>query len=274
MTQLAKVNKDICPILTLEEKQYVLAGMEKRIEHVPVGDITDRLAELIAQASFNCGQGIGTGEDAQQKLISIITSIMPDIKKYFYSLTLSDLAIAFDNGSKKRYGEIFGMNPATIIGWIGKYMSDSNRRMAKKKQQQYDDSLSAPPPLNDSQKEALVKKGVIEAFEIIKSGGDYIDTANVCYNYLDKLKLIPFDKTRKREFIKLAERSLRTGLTSELIASSKPTEKQEIKLVLDNLNTSFVDRIKEEAKKIALYTFFKELIAMGEHIKDRINEIK
>lgn len=262
MNQITKLEYNLAPALTDDEKKYILSSVGDRIKNISKKDICTSLADLVSKAVFDAGQSID-----ELKLTGIINSIYPDLKQYFSTLTLKDIENAFRLGVREEYGIYMGVNPVTIFKWLKGYITDAKRSEAKKKQREYLESFTKRV-VSDEEKKEIMVKACLDAFESVKRGENYNDVGNSVYSYLDALKLIPFTMERKLKYMEMAKSACKERMLNNLHSTKHPHEKNSIKERLKHIEFSSSTEVIIEAKKIALIQFFKDLIEMNNELKE------
>jgi hypothetical protein len=132
--------------------------------------------------------------------------------------------------------------------------------------------------ITDEQKFKIMHDATIQYWKLYKNGHlkDFSDIGAAKYNFLDSLGVIPFTVERKKKMYEQAEIIYNNELKEEL-TSSNSIRKSEIKKILDDWQKnicehSHKERIKLIAKKIALKTFFDELIELNEDLELLVKE--
>lgn len=261
--QIAKIpNINFSPKLQQHEKDFIVAGTGKKIKDLTKVEICTKLADVLTKTIFDSGQSAD-----KLKLTGTINSVYPDLKRYFTTLTLSDLEHAFHLGVRKEFGEYMGINPVTIFNWLRQYVQSAKRNEAKKKQAEYLESLNKPKPISEIEKENIMQTATLKAFEDVKKGVEFNDIGNSIYDYLNKKGMIPFTKERKETIMKIAQKNVKERLVNNLHTSKSLAEKNSIKNALSTIEKEAGNDVVVEAKKIALVEYFKELIEMNEILK-------
>lgn len=264
MNQITKLEYNLAPALSEDEKKYVLSSVGERIKNISKKDVCTSLTDLVSKTVFEAGQTID-----ELKLTGLINGLYPDLKQYFSTLTIKDVENAFRLGVREEYGIYMGINNVTIFKWLQSYVQDAKRSEAKKKQRDYLESFTKKV-VTDEEKKSIMYKACLDAFETVKSGKTYNDIGNSVYSYLDKLKLIPFTKERKVRYMEMAKSTCKEKLLNELKEEKSPYIKKSISEKIKNIEMQNTDEVIVEAKKIALEQYFKDLIEMGENIKEKL----
>ena len=253
--------------LTIEERECFIALQGQKIKDYKIAELEDELNKILQTTYFNCGQVLSS-EDA----IPVLDSIVPDIKNYFSSLTIEEVKVAFKRGLLKDYGDYFGLNPKTFLGWLKSYMASANRAEVKTKIKMHNEEQ-----LTEEEKEKIVVDGVYKCWEEFKEKGVVYDFGNATYNYLDRKGIIPFTVERKWQIYREVK---------ERLISQAKEKRAKVKDVLDKRNFDELiyaltsetgnekDTLKFESRREALKIFFTDLLEMGEDLKELIKTNK
>lgn len=258
-------NNNLSPQLTADEKKIVEAGFTPRIKDVQDKEIYSELIKIIGKSVFEAGQVI---EDS--KLIGTVNSLMPDLKTYFSTMTLKEIEIACSYGVRKHYGEFMGINVTSIFNWIKSFMVDTQRQQARKKQADYILKLNEPKKLTEEEKQKLLTEGSLHLFEVFKSKGYVDDIGNATYNFLDSKGLIKFTIERKNQMVQEAMKSLKNYVSNQILTAVTQIERNSLKGQSEGF-TPKSPEVLVKAKKIALNTFFKDLVDTGMELSELLD---
>jgi Mg2+ and Co2+ transporter CorA len=117
------------------------------------------------------------------------------------------------------------------------------------------------PELSETEKTEIIKRGVIENFNVYKRGGLLLDAGNISYNFLKERGLITLTEAKKTEIIQNVKSKLRTE------ALQNKGSKTMQKAIDENVTTV---AINIECKREALKEYFKNLVEMEIDINDLI----
>ncbi len=263
MTEVVKF-KWLALNLLPEERELAHAFNGTLVKDIAKNDLEVHLLKIVENTYLTRGWTYDGAMGAIQA-----HECVKDIKQYFGTLTIEEIAIAFAKGVRNEYGEYIGLNVATYFIWLRTYMTSSVRTEAKKKQLAYKMEQEKPKELSEKEKDAILKQGALDAFEKYKKDGTYADLGNPVYNWLDKKGKIPFPIERKKEFMLIAEKNLEVQLQASKDVAADIYERRKIEQQLIHL-VNEKDKIICEAKRIALCIFFKELIEFDQDIKDML----
>jgi len=246
-----------------EERELAIAFQGRLIKDINKADLETFLISIIE----NTYKVLNWKYEGRLGVVQA-KGISKDIKTYFYSLTVEEILICFTRGAKGIYGEFMGLSEATYYNWLRSYMTEPLRMEAKKKQHAFQLEASKPKELTLSEKEAIMKKGILDAYEIIKSGKEFNDLGNSLYNWLDKKGKIPFALERKKAFMELARVQVKAKQEVVLANETEISQRRKIKSLIEAIEISNTPEVIVEAKKIALVTLFKDLIEMEEDVNE------
>lgn len=255
------LSKELTPI----EAEVIVSQQSKRIKFCSDSEIYNSLKDSISKCYFNCGQVMNViNVDLE------INELIVDLKKYFPTIAINEISSFFKQGIDGLYGEYFGLNCKSYRKFIRDGTVHENRLRAMKKQNMFLSELNKPKELTAAEKADIIFKGVLASFAEFKKVQFVYDTGNVTYNWLHERKHIPFTNERKLEILKEAEVKVRAEMTDKIQMAISGIERNKIKSDMDGLTDKDI-RIKAEAKRIALNTFFRELVEVGTELTEIIN---
>lgn len=251
--------------LTPAEAEVIVSQQSKRIKFCNDAEIYNALKDSISKCYFNCGQAMNViNVDLE------INELIIDLKKYFPTIAINEISSFFKQGIDGLYGEYFGLNCKSYRKFIRDGSMHANRLLAMKKQNLFLAELNKPKELTAEEKADIIFKGVLDSFEEFKKTKFVYDTGNVTYNWLNERNHIPFTNERKLEMLKDAEAKIKAGMVDSMQSALSAIERNKIKADMDGLSSKDT-RIKAEAKRIALNTFFRELVEVGTELTEIIN---
>lgn len=256
------VSKGFALNLLPEERVIAIAIQGAMVCKLQKEEIQNSLLKIIENTYLT----IGWTYDGKNGAIQAI-KCSEDLKKHFGSLTMEEVSIAFERGVRKEYGEFVGLSAATYYVWLKEYFTSSVRMETKKKQAQYIMDQTKEKELSQEEKDEILKQGVFDAFQIFKKNGQYDDIGNPVYNYLDRLKRIPFTHDEKQAFMEQAKERIKQDLENRKTASSDIYQRRSLVIQIGMVGT-YQDQIISEAKKIALLEYFRDLIVNEFDIKN------
>jgi hypothetical protein len=263
---MTEIVKYIPNALTIEESEILRASQGVKIKDAVIdGALTNqsriKIETAITRALINLNQK--KIFEKEMDFNSFIASLVSMLAEKHPFLTLDELSKAILYGSIgefKKEQETLYLSVANINSWIKCYLEQKKQPLMIKNKPELKEK-----ELTENEKEEIIKNGIKRRFQEFKETGDCDDFGNVGYEYLDKKGLIFFTADRKKEFMKQAEENIKREKKMQ-ISKSTPVEVRDINKFLITLETN-KNPIITEAKKIALKTFFAELIEMDEGLE-------
>jgi len=198
------------------------------------------------------------------ELSMMINELLRDVKFVGSTLTLSELVLMCQNGSKEAYGQNFGVNVSTINKWMMGMIGDMKRQAAKKSL--YDASI----PKEETPKEVSDQEWIrlsIEAFDKFKKSGVYEDWGNIIYLFLERKGLLNYSNERKAEIKEIVQNRELQRLSAPLSME----EKRSFERLKDQLLSGSMD-LKGKCRREALLIYFAELAEMEISLEDLLND--
>lgn len=266
MNKLARIpDLKLSPLLSQSEIEIVICKEGKKIKDLKRSEVKVFLSTLIVKTYQDCGQ------TAVEKDIELsVNEVLIDVLNYAGGFTIAQITHAFKLGRLGEFGEWYGLNSNTFQKWIRGYMGYSKRFDANKKQEAYLKELNKPKEPTAEEKKEFIKQVCLKAFEDFKEKGFVIDAGNASFNYLWNNRIISFTSQRTTEF-KL--KALEVVKLEKVAKMDNPELRKEIKKSLAEIEKKMLEHneVLIEAKKIALNTFFKELMETETELKDLLN---
>lgn len=250
----------------VSENQIIKSALKSTLVKSAVPyEIDGSVSVAIDKAIFYLG--LKTPND-DRDMIKI--AVIDDVKRHFPQLTISEIGIAIENGSKGLYGEVKGLAPKDAFNWLNAYTQSEVRKhqIAELAKQ----SAPAPKPTDDEQVQ-MAWNNLLNAWANFKKEGSYNDFGNAVYKTLVDNGKINFSDEQKADFYRLAK--------AELMKQYNPVQyvgnvvkMNECKSIIAEITNGGDQntRVKVNAKKLALNHFFKELAEMEMDITDLFAE--
>lgn len=209
------------------------------------------VAKLISSLCALKGQ-VMNDED----IVIIANALRTDLKERYGGLTMEEVDIALNNGVRGDYGDYYGLNLITFLGWIKAY-SMSNARLDAKKSCGVVKSLPPVSPVYEFEK---MKMLCLRSFNL------YTETKNVGYMYVTIYQFLQ-----------------KIGLISQTIEFKLSVIDQlKAKKLLEKRNKYAMARvieiddamIKLDAQAICLAAYYDGLIEMGIGLGDAFTNYK
>lgn len=240
-----------------ETKEIIAAILEGRlISRIETTELTAKLLHLINKIHANCGASI----DGQMINLTL-NDLVKIIHKEYPTFTFTEIEIAFQNGWQNLYGEFYGLNNKTYLGWVKSYSDSKSRLEAKKAVQNAKNSQGVKPEPTESQKDQMICEALKLIFNRIKAGQEVPQIPSVFYDFLSRKLVLVYTTERKLAFQKQAIDQI-TAEKNE-IKSKESIRRTEIESYLNKLMPDSHDVIAR-AKSIAVMTYFNELIEIDQ----------
>lgn len=252
------------PELSRQERSIIEAKQSPVCAKMDDFFLEKNINEVVAMAYFN----MRWTAPKPDEINLIVKSLCKDIRDYFSTLTINEIKIAVNQGCNKFYGEFAGLGKSVLAHFINSYMQSNERLEAIKKQVRF---LKEPEiVLSEQEKKDKVKNGCLEMFERFKNGETINDIGNVNYNYLAKLGVINFTERRRSEFKKQAQEVLRKEAVLKRSSAKGINAIRDAIKEIEAVNDQNGNKVIAEAKRIALQTYFEELVIMGEELNELV----
>ena len=231
----------------------------RRVGQMSFDELRGFMLVCIAKIHAECGFRY------QKDLVeATIESMCNDLIVDYGHLTTFEVYNAMVIGATGEYGQWAGLSNNTYRIWLRGYNTCPKRlaalayniRLLKAK----DETLLISPPDNDS----FMTKACLKAFDSYALEGKVDDIGNALFDFLWRKKVIRFTQERKDGFRELAREVIQQNIMRGITLGNTPI-KERLKQLKANKDD---DEVTVIAKKIALNTFFKELIDIGQQLKD------
>lgn len=265
MTQITTNKIIVCPALSKEEGLIISANSGMKVKVISKKNLASEINSAITKVYNYCRFSIPLESDMK----IMVDDMVKDISNYFTSITIEEINLAFHNGARKMYGEFAGISNAVMFEWLKKYTTSIQRQLAIKKQNEF---LNPPPKvLTPEEEKAIIVGGCLKLFEEFKEKGVVGDYGNVNYRFLRSAGIINFTEGRRNEFKKHAQAILRQEAQERKVSAKGIYAIRDAIKQTDSANDINSTEVIAEAKRIALNTYFRELVEMGIELKDQIN---
>ncbi len=251
--------------LTRDEKEIAVALHGVQIKFLSEKDFGLGINVLISNTHLSCG--IKEDEEAVDKTID---EFIRDVRKYFSTITIEEMKIAFSKGCKKEFGDFYGLNNKTYFEWLSAYMYGVKRANAKKALLDAKEKEIKKPELTEKEKEAIIHEGVLKCFRAFFETKIITDYGNITYDYLSKIGIIPFTAEVKKNIMAECKARMieeeKMKKTQQAYIGKHHGINDEIKKLEEGKST----RLISESKREALKQYFIQLIEMDEQLENLI----
>jgi hypothetical protein len=244
--------------LTELERQIIKAMNGEIIKKIDDKQLLKSLTILIENAFSD------TGMNQKSEIKKFAESLMQDVKEYFSSLTIAEIELAIKNGTRNYYGEYFGLNVASIHGFIRAYKHSPDKSEAIRKQRLHEDSIIQPEEQKHENIDLMFKNGCVKAFSEYKLTKKLIDFGSVRFEYLTGKGLLSKSVTEDPELKSRAK----TNIELELSDMKRGRDTSSIIQLMNSFNTQRESRLSAEIKLIAMKDYFDSLISQKIELAD------
>jgi hypothetical protein len=254
------------------QKEVLLAKYsEKPVKELDPNYVGERVRGLINNSILVLNFKV---DNLSQVIIEVIKDIFID----FGNNTLSEIALAYRLGSRKKLGDFMGISVATFYGWLNTYNETIRLESFKVLQAIKKDEI---PVNEEKKKEYHIKwlQSYIKDFERYKNGEELqeFDFGNVFYKYCIKNGIGYINDDEMAILNEKAKENLKINYTSK--KSKDPSKAKEYKEIIDILESETINeyvsnKIKSDAKRLAIPVIFKRLIKRNIDLYDMICKIE
>lgn len=198
----------------------------------------------------------------------IASEVYDEVFKKYSDLRIEEIPLVFRNGVYGRYGDYFGINALTIVGWFDAYLTSDERHEVKKREKadtalqiSHDESEEAKAKRNDDAmresalrfyRESQENKGVFHALDGLKAR---------VYDYLVKVGKIKNSDERIASALQEVKEQMRHK------ASKMSRGMNQINSVLEMAATLGEKSLVPLAKARVLDKFYKALYDTGRELR-------
>lgn len=279
MTQVSKITSNgvlnlpmvggAVPALSKSDHEVLQALSSTKILAMSAKEVSSILNSSLSRAYYHLGFAIPEFKE----MLALITYLSDFIKseKSYENICIDEVTIAIKRGSDKQYGEFFGINPATVTGWIKAFVESESRKAAKLMQQvimQNQNVKTEPTP--EEQKEAFIQR--LEMLYIFHQTGKEIARTEGTW-YFEKLwsaGVIRFTDEVRKELKQKAYDKLTASKNPKL--SQTKDDYNRLKIVYDVFLKAGLEGndVKREAMYYGLLMWFDDLKTFEREIRDEI----
>jgi len=271
-------------VLNALQKQVVLATLnypKMRVLNIAKGEPGqpntepyDELVKIIGLAIWTMGITENSMPEADQRLF--IPVAIEEIKT-FPNLSIEDVRVAFNRGSRRKYGDFFAMTITAVNIWLTKYEEETKAEAML--QLKFVKPKELPKAeLTKEAEEALHKQwlhNIYDRFDAQVKTGEFTfyDFGNSLFDFLKKLGLLNLTEEQQAKLWDMAVAELKNEYHPK--NGRNFGQRIDLKTIYDNLKLDEVDKkerdlIVARAKKITIKVYFKKLIKNNQHIKEII----
>lgn len=234
-----------------------LIKAENRIMNMP--SIEKNLKQILVKGFIVLGQ------QKQAKDIDLMTAILEeDLRKNFRQLTVGEIEYVIGRGVRGEYPDTHYLTISNVYKWLKHYVQNERGALMQKTKKQLPEHT-----ISETEKQKIMKDGVIACFERYKKTGILEDWGNSVYEFLNESEIIRYTAQKKNEFMKQA----RLDYEKELESQKGVIDPMELRsLFAEFKNTGSMNRIIPMAKRLAVRELFDGLIELEQPIESIFDE--
>ena len=256
-----------------ENKEVLLARYTgKRISELDANYAGEQLKTFINLTIFESGY-------KTENISLLIISVIKDIFADFGHLTLEEVRLAYRMGIRKKFGDFMGMSVITFYGWLKTYtetlMLEAHRTMLMIRKEE-------TIQISEEKKQELHMNWLnahIEDFERRKIGEavKQYDFGHLFYNYCQKNGIGYLTRLEKRELYEEAKVAV---INNHSVQNAKDIyEAKDFRKLVSDIESGEIDesaeeKIKAQARRLAVPKIFDKLIESGIDLSDVIKAIE
>ncbi|MGV3561581.1 hypothetical protein [Larkinella arboricola] len=238
----------------------ITCKMGKTVADANVSELNALINEIVSLLGVKV-----TAEDKQEHLKGLVT-LIKWIKRKYAHYTLEEIQLAYELLIARE------LDIAPFRAIDASYFSDTMAAYKRYRENNtelrevYRNQLHLPPANTEkTQAEiaAQMEGYLAEALEVVRNGGEYPDTGNGLYDWLDKQGRIPYTNAEKYEFVKQAEPLVRANLTTDLANTSDQWTRRSLSALIKasmHNNADMAARVRAYAKYLAVNHYLKSLL--------------
>ncbi|MEB0250038.1 hypothetical protein QN344_07805, partial [Mucilaginibacter sp. 5B2] len=196
----------------------------------------------------------------------IKATVYDDVKRHFLNLTIAEVGIAIESGSKGLYGKVVGLAPKDVFEWLTAYSISEARKMQVAELAKQNEAYPEP---TEEQKRLIRWNNMLNAWAAYKKDGSFNDHGNAVYNTLVNNGRINYSDEQMGDFRRMSK--------ADLIKQYNPLQHignfvkaNECKSIIAEITNGGDDntRVIVAAKKLVLNHFFANMVEMDMEITD------
>lgn len=257
------------PSISEGDKEVFAAFSSKKISSMSTNEVGAILNNAISRAYYHAGHAIPDFKE----LLSLQVYLADFLKSetIYQNIHIDEVSIALKRGSDKHYGEFFGINPATITGWIKAHVESESRKAAKLMQQTIMLSKPDKPTPTDEEltRDFIQRLEMLYIFhqtgkEILRTEGSYF------FEKLYSSKVIRLSESDRNRLKKTAFERLTASKNPKVSKTKDQYDK--MKIIYEKFLSAGIegDEVRREAMYIGLLEWFDFMKAFDKEIRDEI----
>jgi hypothetical protein len=195
-------------------------------------------------------------------------------EKMYQAVCIDEVVIAIKRGADRQYGEFFGINPATITGWVKAYIQSEARSSAKLMLLQAEEQMKAPKPEPTPQEQW---ENCVARLRVLYSNflsGILIQPVEATFYFkiLRRSRIINFDQSRRDKLKAKALIEIKNEANPKRATSKDERRRMTAAFAILTDNGSEDPQVISRAMALGLIEWFDDLKAFGRTIDEAVNE--
>lgn len=202
-------------------------------------------------------------------LAVMVEEIKLSIQNKYKQIRAEELPAIFADGIRKVYGDYMGLSIVSFEMFVMGYLESRKRK-----------DLALATPNSEIKKEPtmqerfeIASKNAIDAFLAYQTGKDISLQAPTVYRFLRGIKLFVYSDSEQDEFWVQAEQDIYRDLRLKKTVTLEKFKREEIEKQL-NGELLIDEKIKAQAQRLGLYSFFQSVMMEETDLQELINEKK
>ena len=230
------------------DDRIAMALKSDKISDIPLEKLVPLVKTMLSSVYMLTGFSAPNPKDFG----ALVAKVTSDLKQYHGGLSVNEVSVCLENGSKDEYGEFMGINVRTITKWLKAYKTSDKRY---KTIVELEKSKQALPPPGKEYGEQKLKEMSLRYFDSFKQTGDPGFACVTVYQFLQRVGVVTHSPEVKIKAFNDAK--------ARILVS-----KNSLAMPLDVMEF----RAKSEAQRKLLCDFFKELIDMEMDLSEMFDE--
>lgn len=247
---------------TPREIEIYNALQSPMIKDVPEADLYELFRYSVNKSYL---MAIYKAPDPDQFTI-VVDETMKMAKSKYGFIRAKEVPLIFVRGCSKEFGEFMGLNFITFMDWFDGYIKDKKR-------------IELTTPVKETKEPTLqerfeiASKNAMDSFLAYQVGKDISLQAPTVYRFLRGIKLFEYNESEQDEFWSQAEQEIYRDLRLKKTVTIEKFKREEIEKQLSG-ELSVEEKIKAQAQRLGLYSFFQSLIMEESDLQELINTKK
>lgn len=235
---------------------YAIALQGRKIMDMPKAEAMKLIIDLLDKTYKDSGQ------------IPIPNSIKPfaegvysDLNVIFSACTIDELKLCLYNGIRKEYGEFYGINVATVHGWIKAFIASEKRQKAKL---EYNRPINKPAMTKEEAEEAWKVSMQKQFTEYKQTGRLHIEFPTYQFKEFEERGLISLSIEQKEALFKVAVNKVVELKRLDLVKVRTHNERVKIKGFIERVlsgNMTAIDKseVQQMARRMAIEDYYDNI---------------